>query len=714
MKKTIQQLISLLLTAIFIFSPCPFSVSAADISVPPDGQTIGQETTNNEEPPDGQASEIDGNLSDGQVTNAPSQEETPVPEQDSKDTFHEEPTPEESLPEEQASQNTPETNTVSSGTDTENPFPGENTDKASSQEKTGSEEDADALSAKLVKKSRGQLTEVKAVSQGIQLTWKPIEGAAGYILERKIYGDTWKTLNQVWDMKSVTYTDSNVSFENIYYYRVKAFSKNGIAVGKVSASKKILYIPSTVLNVETVSNGIQLHWNRTSRTKGYRVYRKLTTKKTWTKIFTIKEPGEIAWRDTSVKNGTLYSYAVTAYNGDYESAYSNERTSMKLSRPSVKGLKRKSSTRLTLTWKTNPYASGYQIQYAKNSLFSSAKKITIRNAKTSSYTLSKLSKNRNYYVRIRAFKKEGGKNYFSVWSPSGNIKSTRTTKVKILKRNNKVFELRSAAKQKLYQYDVLQGSCTDGTYSYYLLLNKNVTLCKVVKVRHSTMKVAAVSDAMYVGHGNDMTYNSDKKCLVVAQSTGNVPKALISIDAKTLKIIENKRITIPTKLAGASYAGTKAISGFNGIAYSSKRKQYVTLLRGSHNFVILDSEMNPIQYVKASKKNYYLTQGIDATDDYILVAQSPYTANQVYNIITVYDWDGNYISKINVKRGYEIESIFHIGSKYYAGFYRSYYKTCYRTVVKKVKVKGKLKKKKVKESYSKFMRDNYVYQISGI
>ena len=714
MKKSIQQLISLLLTAIFIFSPGPVSVSAADISVPSNGQTIGQETTNDGKLPDGQTPEIDGKLPDGQITDPPSQEETPVPEQDAKDTFPEEQTPEETLPEEQTSQNTSEITTVSPETDMENPLSGEDTDGTAPQAKTEIKEDADTLSAKLVKKSKGQLTEVKAVSQGIQLTWKPIEGAAGYILERKIYGDTWKTLNQVWDMKNVTYTDSNVTFENTYYYRVKAFSKNGIAIGKVSTSKKILYIPSTVLSIESVSNGIQLHWKRTPKAKGYYVYRKLTTKKAWTKVYTIKEPGEIAWRDTSVKNGTLYSYTVTVYNGDYESAYSNEQISTKLTKPAVKSLKRKSSTRLTLTWKTNPYASGYQIQYAQNSLFSGAKKATINNADTSGYTLSKLSKNKNYYVRIRAFKKQGKKTWYSVWSPSGNIKSARTTKVKILKRNNKVFELRSAAKQKLYQYDVLQGSCTDGTYSYYLLLNKNVTLCKVVKVRHSTMKVTAVSDALYVGHGNDMTYNSDKKCLVVAQSTGKDPKTLISINAKTLKIIENRHIAIPSKLAGASYASTKAISGFYSIAYSSGRKQYVTLLRGSHNFVILDSEMKPVRYVKASKKNNYLTQGIDATDDYILVAQSPKAANQVYNIITVYDWDGNYISKINVKRGYEIESIFHIGSKYYAGFYRSYYKTCYRTVVKKVKVKGKLRKKKVKEPYSKFMRDNYVYQISGI
>ena len=138
------------------------------------------------------------------------------------------------------------------------------------------------------------------------------------------------------------------------------------------------------------------------------------------------------------------------------------------------------------------------------------------------------------------------------------------------------------------------------------------------------------------------------------------------------------------------------------------------LLSHNYNFVILDSELDPVRYVKVSKKNNYVVQGIDATDDYIMLAQSPKTSKQKYNIITVYDWDGKYISKINVKKGYEIESIYHVGSKYYAGFYRSYYRTRYKDVEKTVKVDGKEKKKKVKVKYREYQRDNYVYQIKGI
>lgn len=387
---------------------------------------------------------------------------------------------------------------------------------------------------------------------------------------------------------------------------------------------------------------------------------------------------------------------------------------MRIDAPALKSFKRKSSTKYKITWKTNALATGYQIQYAQNGMFVGAKKVTVKSAKKSSYTLSKLQKKKKYYVRIRAYKKDGGTTYFSGWTTTSNVKKTRTTTVTPLTKKKKVFEIRTWAKQKMYKYDTLQGSCTDGTYAYYLLYNRKTVNCKLVKVKRSNLKVVKVSGVLDVAHGNDMTYDSHKKRLVIVHSTGVDPKRLTSVDPNTLGVIESKHVQIPKKLAGGSLADAAGATAFSGLAYSSGRKQYAVLLSHNYNFVILDSELDPVRYVKVSKKNNYVVQGIDATDDYIMLAQSPKTSKQKYNIITVYDWDGKYISKINVKKGYEIESIYHVGSKYYAGFYRSYYRTRYKDVEKTVKVDGKEKKKKVKVKYREYQRDNYVYQIKGI
>jgi len=72
--------------------------------------------------------------------------------------------------------------------------------------------------------------------------------------------------------------------------------------------------------------------------------------------------------------------------------------------------------KLTLQWKKSSTADGYQVQYCANAKFKKGvKSKTIKGAKKTSYTFSKLKKG-SYYVRIRAYKKFSGKTYYSGWA----------------------------------------------------------------------------------------------------------------------------------------------------------------------------------------------------------------------------------------------------------------------------------------------------------
>lgn len=561
---------------------------------------------------------------------------------------------------------------------------------------------------------KGRFQVASIVKGGIQLTWKPIDGAEGYFLYRR--NSTEKSYRRIAECPAEknSYTDTAVSSGVTYYYKVKGYASSKKDVGESGDSKKMTYILPPTVSASREETGTQIRWNRVPGASGYYVYRRTAAQSSWSKVAVITEPGEILWLDTSASDGIVYYYSVQACNGASVSQMAAQRSYVRIAAPRIRSWKRKSSTRIKLSWSRSASASGYQIQYARNSMFSGAKTKTIKSGKTTAYTVSKLGKNKTYYARIRAYRKVGGATYYSPWSASGNTTSTKKTKAVHLKKKNRVFEIRSFAKQKMNQYDTLQGSCTDGTYAYYLLYNRKAVKCKVVKVKRSSLKVVKVSGPLDVAHGNDMTYNPHKKQLVIVHSTGEDPKRLTTVHPGTLKITGSRHIKIPNKLSGGSTADAKGATAFSGIAYSSGRRQYAVLLSRSYNFVVLDANMDPIRYVKVSKKNNYTVQGIDATDDYILVAQSPKTKSQKYNIITVYNWDGKYISKINVKKGYEIESIYHVGSKYYAGFYRSYYKTYYKKVTKKIKVKGKVKKKKVRVKYRKYQRDNYVYELTGL
>ena len=72
-------------------------------------------------------------------------------------------------------------------------------------------------------------------------------------------------------------------------------------------------------------------------------------------------------------------------------------------------------------WAQKGSATGYEIQYATNSKFTSAKKVTITNNKTDKTTVSKLSANKKYYVRVRSYTTVGGTKYYGAWSAVKNV-----------------------------------------------------------------------------------------------------------------------------------------------------------------------------------------------------------------------------------------------------------------------------------------------------
>ena len=72
-------------------------------------------------------------------------------------------------------------------------------------------------------------------------------------------------------------------------------------------------------------------------------------------------------------------------------------------------------------WAQKGSATGYEIQYATNSKFTSAKKVTITNNKTDTKTITKLSGKKKYYVRVRSYTTVKGTKYYGAWSASKSV-----------------------------------------------------------------------------------------------------------------------------------------------------------------------------------------------------------------------------------------------------------------------------------------------------
>ena len=211
------------------------------------------------------------------------------------------------------------------------------------------------------------------------------------------------------------------------------------------------------LNGKTLKNSTDYTVSYSNNTKVGTATVKITGKGNYTgsvsKTFKIKnnfKKATVSGISTKAFTGKNITQSITVkYNGktlkkgtDYTVSYSNNKN---IGTATVKIAGKGSYTgTITKTFKINPAkqeiqkltakskaffvdwaqkgsASGYEIQYATNSKFTSAKKVTITSNKTDKTTVSKLSGKKKYYVRVRSYTTVKGTKYYGAWSASKSV-----------------------------------------------------------------------------------------------------------------------------------------------------------------------------------------------------------------------------------------------------------------------------------------------------
>ena len=211
------------------------------------------------------------------------------------------------------------------------------------------------------------------------------------------------------------------------------------------------------LNGKTLKNGTDYTVSYSNNTKVGTAKVTITGKGNYTgsvsKTYSIKnnfKKATVSGISTKAFTGKNITQSITVkYNGktlkkgtDYTASYSNNK---KIGTATVKIAGKGSYTgTITKTFKINPAkqeiqkltakskaffvdwaqkgsATGYEIQYATNSKFTSAKKVTITNNKTDKTTISKLSGKKKYYVRVRSYTTVKGTKYYGAWSSVKNV-----------------------------------------------------------------------------------------------------------------------------------------------------------------------------------------------------------------------------------------------------------------------------------------------------
>ena len=268
------------------------------------------------------------------------------------------------------------------------------------------------LSAKFdILPAKQQIQKLETRYKGFYIDWAQKGSATGYDVEYSVNANmNGAASRHLTANKPDTLTISGLTGDKTYYVRVRSYTnRNG----------KVYYGAwSDVKSIKTANNDIT----------------KVTVSGISTKAFTgkaITQNVTVKVGNTVLKNGT-----------DYTVSYSNNK---KVGNATVKITgKGKYGGVITKTFKINPAkqeiqkltakskaffidwaqkgsATGYEIQYATNSKFTSAKKVTITNNKTDKTTVSRLSANKKYYVRVRSYTTVGGTKYYGAWSATKTV-----------------------------------------------------------------------------------------------------------------------------------------------------------------------------------------------------------------------------------------------------------------------------------------------------
>ena len=164
--------------------------------------------------------------------------------------------------------------------------------------------------------------------------------------------------------------------------------------------------------------GIKLTWSKVEGATGYQIYRNGKL---------IKTVGNVAaWTDTGANtNGAKYTFKICAAAPAGVSGQSRSVVYYKLNRPAAPKVTNSAARKVTVKWTRNSKTNGYQVQYSLKKNFKGAKSVKAVKNRIVSKVISKLTKGKVYYVRVRAYKKVGGQTYYSAWS---TVKKVRIRK----------------------------------------------------------------------------------------------------------------------------------------------------------------------------------------------------------------------------------------------------------------------------------------------
>ena len=260
----------------------------------------------------------------------------------------------------------------------------------------------------------------------VRLRWKDnSDNESGFKIERKLSTQNNASFSQIGTASAndTTYTDSGLSANTGYTYRVRAYNSGGnsgySATASATTNMALPASPSDLSASARSSSSIRLSWDdRSDNETGFKIERRLSSgsDSDFRQIGTANAGAE-SYTDSGLSASTGYTYRVRAYNSAGDSGYSGSASATTRdslpSAPSSLTATAKSSSRIDLGWKdTSNNESGFKIERkVSTQTDANFSQIGTANAGAESYTDSGLSARTGYTYRVRAYNSVGNSSY---------------------------------------------------------------------------------------------------------------------------------------------------------------------------------------------------------------------------------------------------------------------------------------------------------------
>ena len=267
-----------------------------------------------------------------------------------------------------------------------------------------------------------------STTSSVSLAWNKIDSATGYQVQ---IGDAYG------NWADYAYTgETNLTFSNLqsayrFPVRIRAYTQKG---GNIKWGNffqlNVATKPGKVsgIKLSSTDTSITVKWKKVSRASGYRIYIYNSSTKSYEFKKSVSKASTVSAKVTGLKPKKSYKIKVAAYKsadnikfvGTKSGALSIKTKNKSVTLKSAKSSKKK---KINVKWKKRSGVSGYQVMWSTTSNFKKNFLSTkVSGSSKTSKTLTTAKSKKNYYVRVRAYKKSGKKYTYYSWSKTIKVK----------------------------------------------------------------------------------------------------------------------------------------------------------------------------------------------------------------------------------------------------------------------------------------------------